>query len=473
VWRTLDPAAGEVRDDTRAFTLDGSVKLRLPEAMGSQTGDQPYYLSVSLASGDYDTPPMLKGVFPNALPVEQSVEVTATLGPSDGRPHQHFSLPKRAVAAGSLQLASEEPVAGAPGTTVQRTWSVRHDLDASSGTAAHLVVDEAAAEIAFGDGDHGRIPPFGSLLQATYLATLADKGNLDAAQAIRFEITNPLTLANESAALLAFSMPFGPHTGAARETVGQAAARAVRLLQTPTRATTPGDYEYLANTAPGTAIARVRALPGTHPSFPCMKAPGVVTVLIVPDQRRLAPKPSAGLLELVRRYLDRRRTLGTHIEVVGPKYTRVTVHAIVKLHRGASAERVREDVLAALNTFLHPLKGGPAVLARSTQATSQALASSQRSAVPTNMPAPGITLITSQQPLSDELPATPPPPPGWPFGRDVYRAEVLQLIDGVPGVDNVLKLEMSVEGGESGCGNICVGPTSLVMSGAHTVKVER
>jgi hypothetical protein len=89
------------------------------------------------------------------------------------------------------------------------------------------------------------------------------------------------------------------------------------------------------------------------------------------------------------------------------------------------------------------------------------------------MPAPGIMMITSQETLTSDLASTPPPPPGWPFGRDVYRAEVLQLIDGVAGVDSVTRLEMAIEGGEAGCGNVCVGPTSLVVSGAHKVEVER
>jgi hypothetical protein len=60
---------------------------------------------------------------------------------------------------------------------------------------------------------------------------------------------------------------------------------------------------------------------------------------------------------------------------------------------------------------------------------------------------------------------------GWPLGRDVFRAEVMQVIDETPGVDHVRSLELVVEGCEATCGNVCLRPRSLVASGAHQVEV--
>ena len=60
---------------------------------------------------------------------------------------------------------------------------------------------------------------------------------------------------------------------------------------------------------------------------------------------------------------------------------------------------------------------------------------------------------------------------GWPFGRDVYRSEVLALLDGVGGVDAVTSLELAAAGAELSCGNVCVGATELVVSGTHAVEV--
>ena len=60
---------------------------------------------------------------------------------------------------------------------------------------------------------------------------------------------------------------------------------------------------------------------------------------------------------------------------------------------------------------------------------------------------------------------------GWPFGRDVYRSEILQVVDQVRGVDHVLELTISADGRAVACGNLCVPPTWLVTSGAHVIEV--
>jgi hypothetical protein len=53
----------------------------------------------------------------------------------------------------------------------------------------------------------------------------------------------------------------------------------------------------------------------------------------------------------------------------------------------------------------------------------------------------------------------------------VYRSEILQVIDGVSGVDHVLELSLSAAGGEPLCGNIPVCPTWLVTTGTHQIDV--
>ena len=133
--------------------------------------------------------------------------------------------------------------------------------------------------------------------------------------------------------------------------------------------------------------------------------------------------PSQVLLDRVYGYLDRRPMIGTRLVVVGPTYVEATVQATVQVKARASPERVQADIMAGLNAFLDPLQGGP----------------NQR---------------------------------GWPFGRDVYRAEILQVIDNVPGVDHVLSLELIAGNGEAQCGNLCVGRTWLVTSGVHEIVVQ-
>jgi hypothetical protein len=61
---------------------------------------------------------------------------------------------------------------------------------------------------------------------------------------------------------------------------------------------------------------------------------------------------------------------------------------------------------------------------------------------------------------------------GWPLGRDVVRAEVLQVIDGVAGVDHVIELDLLIAGGPT-CGNVCLEPLALVAPGVHAIELVR
>jgi hypothetical protein len=210
---------------------------------------------------------------------------------------------------------------------------------------------------------------------------------------------------------------------AGRETLDQLAASAVRGRRAPERALTLLDYERLALDAPGTRVARARAWAGQHPAWPCLTAAGLVSVVVVPDTPVPRPQPSAGLLAAVKAYLDRRRLVGTRVEVVAPTYLEVAVRARVRRRAFSDAARVAAAVAAALDRFLDPRVGGP-----------------------------------------DGR--------GWPFGRDVYRSEVLQVIDEVEGVDHVRELALDAAGASPSCGNVRVCPTWLVAPAPHRIEVE-
>jgi predicted phage baseplate assembly protein len=519
------PQPGEVLDDTRALTLDGLVELNLPatatpRALGP-VATPLTYVRARRATGQHDAPVALLGVAPNAVAVEQAAPawqrfaIAAGVVPSGAAPapgtatRLRFALDEADViqqltfqspgpgypevtvleyaaptasTAGALALElvlvgrgtghSQRfaPLPGAPAVqgsvevhthdgTAWQAWTLRSDLDASTRVDHHAALDPEASELEIGDGERGRVVPAGTLLLARYRATRAALGNLAASTPLAPSApprnTPWLGLLSPSVVdqLSRIARLDGPAAGAAAaETVPAASARAVRLLHapeqlveaaraasqdtldqvdgeavralaSPTRGVNCLDLERLALDVPGTRVARARAWAGVHPAYPCLRAPGVVTVVIVPDQPGPEPMPSAELRAAVSRFLGRRRLVSMRVEVVGPRYLAIDVHARVVTRPLASAARVEAAIRAALQAFLDPRTGGP-----------------------------------------DGR--------GWPFGRDVYRTELLELIDDVPGVDHVAELALGSAdgGGEPDCGNVRLCPTWLVRGG--TIRVE-
>jgi hypothetical protein len=86
-------------------------------------------------------------------------------------------------------------------------------------------------------------------------------------------------------------------------------------------------------------------------------------------------------------------------------------------------------------------------------------------------PIPGVQLLAATAPAAVPPPSAPAPTPGWPFGRDVFFADVLRVIRSVPGVDHVASLELSGDGPAPTCGDLCVGPLQLASPGTHQITV--
>lgn len=491
-WVGLDPARGEVEDRTRAFTLDGVVRLRLPGPIAAgdfgAVEDSFHWVRARFAAGAYDAAPEILDVSFNGVPVEQAVAASVPLliapkadlpdpplkpgervalrirldaggrieklrregspddprflvlaygppscfaegllrldavwlGRADGLPRQSFELPFAPIDDRSLRLYSLEE------RGAWKEWEARPDLDASGPRARNFVLDPEAGVAAFGDGRRGVVPSDGSLF-AKYRVTRAGSGNVPARaiDALADSPSNRALLADWSGlktALRSIGNPLPAEGGADAEDVPRATGRAVEMMQAPVRAVTLADYERLARETPGVRLARVAARANLHPALPCRRVPGMVTLILLPELPERRPFPSAGLKRLVKAYLERRRVIGTRLEVVGPSYHPVTIRSRVAPERGVGGAALRARIVDALHRFLDPLRGGP-------EGT------------------------------------------GWPFGRDVYRAEVLRVIDAVPGVDHVLSLDLLSEGCEPACGSVCVGATGLVASGDHEIEV--
>jgi hypothetical protein len=515
---TTPPGSGEVTDDTRSCTLDGIVRAKLPAviqkvALGA-VATPLFYLRCRLAEGAFDTAPQLVSLLPNAVIAEQSVSATQTLalpagtavsgavpaagastmvelgrgtsgainaiafgapgpgvpavrllafiaptaqesgsltldrvliGRGDGTPGQRFAIPDAPVAADRLRVFTQTGSAW-------RNWRVCRDLDASSRADFDVAVDEMKGDLVFGDGENGRVCPDGAEVFAYYGRSLGPSGNVPAGTITRLTpcIENSLALGGATTILTAHN-PRAAVGGRAAENIAAATARALnvlyaherltdfvqdraalsldgqdleaaRRLAVPTNGVDLIDLERLALAVPGTSVARVRAYADLHPDYACLSAPGSVTVVVIPYLPRMRPEPSQGLLRTVRRYLEQRRMVATWLHVTGPTYVVVAVRTRIVAEAGFRAADIVRRVGDALSAHFDPLTGG----------------------------ADGN---------------------GWPFGRDVYRAEILALVRRQRGVAQIQELALSADGDEPSCGNVKVCATSLVVPGQHAIEV--
>ncbi len=146
-------------------------------------------------------------------------------------------------------------------------------------------------------------------------------------------------------------------------------------------------------------------------------------VVIVPnDMSDPEPMPMIALRQAVFRFLRLRGLITTRIKVVPPEYTPLDIETTVvrDVARGLDRNTVQQNVEKAIQDFLSPLGGG-------TQGK------------------------------------------GWEFGRSVYRSELYQCIENIPGVDHVQQLLM--EGDDDVEEKELISPISLVKLIKNDVKV--
>ena len=488
VWEAL-----EVQDDTRAMSLSGSVRLRFARAPSAQrlgaVDSALYYVRGRLSAGSLDAAPVATQLCANAArarqvargsdawPVARGVVVGAPppprgslaglsfetrnselsslhfeepgaealcanvfdfcpasnqgpgrlvvgavrIGVGDGSPNQLFAVPGPHADPESFRLYTLENGAAL-------RWQPRASLRDRGPAERVFILDAGRAEVTFGDGQHGRVPPANAIIIVIASSTVGAAGNVPAGSIAGFAPT-PHNAAWQNSApdvaahLPSVTNPTAASGGCAPESLRQAEARALASVQRPERAVTLADCEQLALETPGTRIARAAARANCIPGLDCYSALGFISVVVVPYLPKARPVPSPGLLTQVSRYLERRRILGTRIIVTGPEYLEVSINAEVRGLPGRDKAATRAAVDAALQRFLDPLSGGP-----------------------------------------DGT--------GWDLGRDVYVSEVLDSISRVPGVDHVTSLELVVPGCGGQCGDICVRPLALVVSGTHRIVVS-
>lgn len=374
VWEAWTPSGWQRcdvdRDSTGGLNRAGDVVLHVPEehavsVIGRQRAGWLRCRIVEPEQGQafYRESPRLSettaATIGGTIPAVHAETIHAEeLGTSEGTPGQTFRLQRQPV------IASDGPVRiEVSGRDGWQEWLQVESFADSGPDDQHFTFDPVGGEIVFGPAvrqpngafrSYGAVPPRGAVVRVPeYRVGGGRRGNVAAGALTRQRDPQPFVhrVVNRAAA----------HGGVDAESVSDAAIRGPLLVRSMGRAVTPADFEQLAREA-AREVARVRCVPnGEGPEA------AVVRVLVIPDLdsdpagrvRFVDLKPPQELLERVTGYLDQRRQVGTRLVVEPPFYQGITVVARIRARVRANPLELKDQAMAALYRYLHPLQGGP------------------------------------------------------------------------------------------------------------------
>jgi predicted phage baseplate assembly protein len=370
-------------DGTEGLRRSGVVRLTMPADWAPDgpadpgTGLTPYTITVRLEAGRYTYPPRLASLAVNVAVASHvrpsaSHELELDWLPLPGHAIDTALLPPKSELKDHPPLDPDVFLELREGDGDWHPWKPVADLSFSGAGDRVFVVDRERGAFRFGDGLTGRVPVLlkgdGPNARFKYRVGGGAAGNLGSG--LRWEQRD-----GPPAARLAATAVTAAEGGADAESVAQARTRTAALLSRVERGVIASDYEELATSTPGVAVARAHVAPGLHPCLPCLVVPGAVTVFIVPYAPRpaaadddpaftyvAAPAPDAATLAQVRKRLDAARLVGTEVYVVAARYRAVSLQVVVRADTpdpGALRQRLTRKMRAVLD----PLGGTPSGLA--------------------------------------------------------------------------------------------------------------
>lgn len=404
-----------VQDSTRALSLSGFVRFDAPVGHAPWGPGGPFYVRCRIAQGRFECAPQLLQVAINAVGAEHAIsQPEQALGLARGQAGQTFALGQSPAMASSVRLRLDDGAG-----SVQTDWTCVADWDRVGPHDHALRLDAERGVLHSGNGLRGQAPPAGHQLWASWQVGGGPRGHLPAGALTQLP-PNPHNLALQPglaapAPALAVQQALPSVGGEPAQTLAQAQAEAFERATAMDKAVTLADIERLALATPGVPVARVRAVADFDARQPCVQALGVVSVVVIPPCPLLAPMPSQAMLCAVQRWLEPRRLVTSELQVMAPRYRRVGVQATLHLACGSQSPGLVAAANACVAALFDPLTGGPGEHAGR----------------------------------------------GWPFGRTVYRNDVMAALSRLPGVTRVTGFGLLAGGaGAGGCGSSCGGGCS-------------
>jgi Baseplate J-like protein len=355
-----------------------------------------YWIRAKIKSayqGEEPRPGLLNAVRLNTVPATQAAtRLEESLGRSNGRPAQTFSLPKTPVLISPLTNTPElELAVTSAGNT--ETWTRVDDFFKSGPQDTHFLLDPKIGTLTFGDGRRGRIPVADAQVVANrYRVGGGAIGNVGGGTItkIKGKVRGIKAALNVRAA----------HDGSDAEPLETVKLRAPHDLRNLKRAMSAEDFGEIALQTPGVSLHRAYAIArrAVDASQNLFTKDGAVTLVVLPKNKEDTPQPSEAQLRAICAWLEPRRLITTELHITGPKYKKVTkLSGRLQIRAGFDLTAVADAVNIALMNFFHPIRGG-----------------------------------------SDGA--------GWPMGDDIFVGDLYELILDTEGVRRASELQIWLEG---------------------------
>ena len=383
-WQMSQPPAGAgqpiayttlkvLGDTTQGLTQPGIVQLMVPPAgvigapsndvrTDSQAGvgmkppriDDPSISSRLLAWVRLSTQSSLQvswlGV--NAVQIDQrATQSLIVIGVSDGSANQKFALPAPQVDPLTFLLDVDMPGLGF------QLWQQVDDLAVLQGPVQAFQLDPEAGTVTFGNQLQGMIVPAARRIRVrTMRAGGGSDGNLPAGSLAAIQARD--ASGNQINQTISVAQPIATTGGEDPETLDAAQQRIPSLLQNQSRAVTAADYSNLAQQTPGANVARVEVLPLFKPQTFTPNVPGVVSVMVIPNQAGFmnpCPRADRPTLETVYQYLNPCRPVTAEMYVIASDYVGLGIGVGIEVKTGFGLQAVSQAVETALRQYLWPI----------------------------------------------------------------------------------------------------------------------
>ncbi len=279
------------------------------------------------------------------------------LGAGNSLAGQSFNLKNKPVVKNSVELFVYEE-------NEWIAWSSVENFYNSQSYDRHYILDYQLGKITFGNGLHGKIPPYGSQNIACVFYQYSD-GVL--ANVPANSLTGLVTPSNE------FVSSGNRHpvtTGSDPETLYDARAKIKSVLTVRKRAVTKDDFEILAKETPGFNIARVICLPMYRQGY-LQPAPAVISLIVIPKSENKNPMPGQALKRAVFNHLYSHRLITTQIFdfheapkefmelfILDPQYVQVEIEGKVMAKSQTLLSQVKSEIINTIEFFLSPVGDG-------------------------------------------------------------------------------------------------------------------